>query len=856
MTKVQDEDTLKLKPYQIILLSCLLGSILVLNSNYVNKNRDLAKLNKEKEELFDNIIQTRRLSGKNYSEEVCSKGSDDLIEYYKTGDLSKIDLDEDSIECEDKDKDYMKTLISIMRSITDDKEDDDHNDVSNEGDDRLRNLGVDSIPQDDLISYGMRLLAMIVFLAFGLLSFIGWIVCCFCCCCNCCCCCCCKKKTCKIPCFVFTYIFYALVIGVCFYGLTQTNKIFVGIANTECSFLKFLDEVIDGEMKQELPRWAGVTSIKELLTDINSTITAMSTDSYEKLNSSVANISDYRENFINKMQTVGDEFYDGTNYKAPYIETFHPVDSTLDYPKEGDYVYDMVYNFGRYDSTSQTYTPQSLLYLWNEEFRFVADEAFRYLTKARSDFTDILNDNLEPIQGALSDGTEKLDELLKPFNDINEDAGELLYDISDYIDHYGKMGVNIVFGTLMSMNVCLAVLMLMICLFSQEKCAGCCCCRCLFKFCTHILWNVLALLMALAFLIGSILALVGRIGGDMMSLLSYVMSVENFNGTSPLLVGELGDAKDYVYRCIHGDGDIAKELKLGDSLDSFESIKDVESNLETVKNNFTTIIQSLPVYNKIIEQLDKQSNYTAEITMIPKEGTDSPKFPILYSKILDSINQLDSVTDKWDNSTDNSLTCSDSLPSGQFYHPKNCKPSGKLSTYSGNHLFEGYAEVTRQMDSIVDYASKTVDKPSPDAKSFRNVVNGLQSEYITYLSLYSNVLDFFITTIQRITSLILRYTGSGNAFSFLNGKFIGRNIQIILKYLKHSLGGDLYTVGICLCIIGCSLILSISSTILLIVIINVELKEIMNKQKTQTLQGGPGMVVEYQSNYPVQMQKY
>jgi hypothetical protein len=229
-------------------------------------------------------------------------------------------------------------------------------------------------------------------------------------------------------------------------------------------------------MKQELPRWAGVTSIKELLTDINSTITAMSTDSYEKLNSSVANISDYRENFINKMQTVGDEFYDGTNYKTPYIEEFHSVGS---YPKEGDYVYDMVYNFGRYDSTSQTYTPDSLLYLWNEEFRFVADEAFGYLTNARSDFTDILNDNLEPIQDALSDGTEKLDELLKPFNDINEDAGELLYDISDYIDHYGKMGVNIVFGALMSMNVCLAVLMLMICLFSQEKCAGCCCCRCL-----------------------------------------------------------------------------------------------------------------------------------------------------------------------------------------------------------------------------------------------------------------------------------------------------------------------------------------------------------------------------------------
>ena len=52
-------------------------------------------------------------------------------------------------------------------------------------------------------------------------------------------------------------------------------------------------------------------------------------------------------------------------------------------------------------------------------------------------------------------------------------------------------------------------------------------------------------------------------------------------------------------------------------------------------------------------------------------------------------------------------------------------------------------------------------------------------------------------------------------FSFINGKFIKINLKILLKYLKF--------IGICLYIVGCSLALSISSIILLIVIINISI---------------------------------
>ena len=112
MTKELKESTNQIKHYQIILLSCFFGCILMLNSNYVNKNRDLIRLDKEREVLFNNLIQQRQLSEDSSStDEICSRASKDLNEYYKTADLSKIDLEDGPIKAEDKNEGYMKALI-------------------------------------------------------------------------------------------------------------------------------------------------------------------------------------------------------------------------------------------------------------------------------------------------------------------------------------------------------------------------------------------------------------------------------------------------------------------------------------------------------------------------------------------------------------------------------------------------------------------------------------------------------------------------------------------------------------------------------------------------------------------------
>ena len=42
--------------------------------------------------------------------------------------------------------------------------------------------------------------------------------------------------------------------------------------------------------------------------------------------------------------------------------------------------------------------------------------------------------------------------------------------------------------------------------------------------------------MILTFIFGSLIAFLGRFGGDAMGLVSYIMSIDNFNGTNPLEV--------------------------------------------------------------------------------------------------------------------------------------------------------------------------------------------------------------------------------------------------------------------------------------------------------------------------------
>ena len=835
MTKEQNGSKSRLKPYHIILLSCLLSTVLIKNSNMVNNNRAQNKLNQEKTELFNKIVYGRMLSETTQnanSEEVCSRASDDLKEYYETGDLGKIDLDNDAIECKDKDESYMKALIDLVKSF-----------VGDDGDnspDTLRNLGGD-IDTDKVKEYAMRVLAMAVFLVIGFLSIFGWIVCCICSCCDCCCCCCCKKISCKVPCFIFTYIFYAFAVAVCVYGSVQTNKIFTGLANTECSFLKFFDQVLYGEMKQELPRWAGIREIRNLLSDLSSQITSLSgAHTYDTLNSKITDKNNKRDGFKDQMKVASEIFYDSNGYNQNYVRNYETLGITS-YKINDEYIYDLAYQFGKYEGENQ-YTDNSFLYIWNMEFSTISSEADNYLSTAINGFHDVLEQNVQKVTEALEDGQNALNDLAEPFEDINNEIGGILNDYSGKIDEYGKMGVNIVFSVLMGMNIALAVLMILIYLFSMRSCAGCCCIRCLFKCCTHILWNILALMMILAFIIGSIVALVGRIGGDMMSLVSYIMSEENFNsGENALLLDKLGDARNYIRTCIHGNGDIASQLGLENSLNAFQDINSVESNIINIYQNFSQVMDQCRAYGIIETALNQRVRLETTTYMKSKTGETEvvggvPGERNVVSDVimLAKINELvknKTPKRRWNISGSEELACSDDddLPQDTFYNPKKCNPDHYEEYDDITSDYHKFTDIVNEIYYITSYAKNT-----GKSDSIISVITNLKTQYKDFLQEYIDILDIFRQKINEITRLVREYSGDEDLFGFINGKFIGTNLKIILKYLKYSLGEDFYIVGICLILVGCGLILSISSTILLLVIINIELKQNMGANTAAT----------------------
>ena len=886
MTKERNKMISRLKSYHIIILGCVLGCLLTFNSNYINEQKATMKLNKEKSELFDRIISKRRLEEIQEGDEdviyltseVCSHSSDDLKEYYQSGDLTKIDLEPGLIECKDKDNKYVKALIGVLEGFIKDEDSSENpntipnNNDNNSGNDdnggndgganpedreRLRLLSLDEEGKENIKKYVDRILPMAVFLGIGILCIIGWLVCCFASCCNCCCCCCFRKEGCKIPCFIFTYIFYALVIAVCIYGLTQTNKIFTGIANTECSFMKFFDDILDGEEKEETPKWIGINGVSNMLNSLYDTVEDMeNSDLNANLESKIRDIDEERSNFMPELKSTYKNYYtdrnDGIDGVDPnvgyYVEYNNDAyikesdSTTINY--NGKYMLDIFNLLGRYDNDKQNYT--GYLYLWDREISEIDNQASGTLNSAAGSFRNMLNENIGEIKRGLHSGITSLEELRKPFDDVYDVIADAIYDSSVYIDKYGKLSVQLVFGILAAMNLALGILVLLICLFSGKSCADCCCCRCICKCATHIIWNLLAFLMIIAFIIGSLLSLLGAIGSDMMSVFSYIVSEENFNkGDSAVIINKLEEGKDILKECFIGNGRLTEVFDLSDVTDDFDIIQEKKNEIQGYMDEFRERM-NYPSYTYLKSLLENRLQFTEDTNLIlldPQSNTPQAQKIINLDEIIKKLNDSPGADEKWNLlEGDKDKICIKDQNDGfaknsqNVLHPWTCEPYHRdWIEGSGNPDITNYAKIATDIIDLLKYAKGEIEPANnPNYKSYYDILDELKGKYEVYLNKYMDVLEFFDDVIDQITSALEEAIGSNgqhDTFSFLDGKFIRNDLKILLKYLQYSLGEDIYTVGLCLVIVGFSLILSVSSTILLLVIINISLES--NKKFSQ-----------------------
>jgi hypothetical protein len=352
----------------------------------------------------------------------------------------------------------------------------------------------------------------------------------------------------------------------------------------------------------------------------------------------------------------------------------------------------------------------------------------------------------------------------------------------------------------------------------------------------------------LSFIIGSSLGLVGTIGADMMSLVTYIMSIDNFHANPPLLLNKIkGDAIQYIERCIHGDGNIAAAIGLTDYLSSFDEINGAELDIADAMSQFQTIQGQCSTYEELSQKLINEASVDGSTQLKPFRGEDDENRKLIkYSEILDKINNLEEGMIRWKVQASNDLTCADASSTEITYlKPSNCQPYSQKEDKSA--LFGKYADILKNIDDMVTEANK-----DDVTDSVRSVIDTLKGQYDSFLGKYTDELVRFQNIIHQITGLVRQYSGDNDLFSFLNGKFIATNLKIILKYLKYSLGVDLYTVGVCLIVVGFSLALSVCSTIILIIIINIELKKNMDAKRLANTENVP----DIQPNFPQQAITY
>ena len=785
---------INVKYYHILLISIILSPLIIINSNNALNRRNQEKLNKEADIKFKKLIYGRHLD-ENFQTgmyEICNRTSDELKNYYINKAIEKFDNAVKTENTGGENPEYIDALIDIIKENTDGES--------------------EKALADNAKTYGMHMMGVVIFLAIAILSIPGWFVCCSCCCCNCCCCCCCKKNACKTPFFIFTTILYLLVIAVSVFGLIKSNSIFKGLSDTECSILQFCNEVIEGESIDQKPKWVGIQGINNLLNSVLGKITDLGETTLNNLKGQKNAIKTKRDEFEQLMQTNSELLAKDNAGNTKPIDN----DST---GTSFNYKLDITTKelYGLFNAETRKATSDaSFMGIWFKQYSLTAENSEKYIGDATEQFTTVLEGN--DVTESIGEVQSSINEIGDSINEIKDGIATSIVDMSNYIDDYGKLGFKIFFSVLIVIDAFIAILMFLLCFFSGKLCNNCCCCRCLFKVFLHLLWNIFALFMIITFFIGFLFSFLGILGEDLISVLKYFISKTNLDKEEPTLFGEAGKKLNV---CFNEDGNILKELDINlDDIQTFDELKTINTQIQETNDKFQELKSQDGVYGEMMGKLKERANY--ESTDFEVISKDDSADPVSY-KLSNLMSQLNTglTGEIW------SFNCEQAASGSNCRNPKDTEVSAVYTTGDKNKIGKKIDAIT----SLVNIENNGDEGNHPN--NFKSLTNSLKGKYDLFLDAQLGALNIFNETIKDLTGLFDDYIGeNGGVFDFVNCKFIGKNINVILSNLKDCLGGDLYTVGVCLLMAGCAMALSIIFTILLIAIINSAVDE--NKSKTQS----------------------
>ena len=758
----------------LIISSILISSLLI--SNYFlgikQRKKEKEKENISKKDLIKKLNIFRNLDFASDGTEICSRSSDDLVKYFQTGDTNYVKLYQYNEDVEPS-----EIIISLI------------NIISGEGNFNNNNE-----------TYQKHLWPFAVCLFLGILCIPGWIIFCSCAYCNCKCYNICKNIKCKTPFFIIVTIINGVFAINSIIGFFKLNPIFEGLSNTECSIVRFISEILDGETKNNLPKWGGVSKIINVFDQTVTEIETMSRDA-DHPDTGTLTLTEEKRNSYN--QAVN-KFIDDLKAACNSISG----ESSYKYTTDNTYIFDMAKNFGNHIS-GNSFTEGSYADKWVQELE-ISDDVGEYYNNLGLIIHSNVNEHMKEAESVFEDIGISIEQL-------KDNLGKKILEYSNKIDNIGNIILKLIFSFLLIISLFLETFLILLLLSASRQCNCQCCENCL-KIIIHIFWNILALLSILMFIIGGVIYTISIISNDFFGAISYLISSRNLLAPSPRIFDESGP---YLDVCINGDGDILEELGLNTDFTNLDSWRKASNKLDNLLNKITTKTQSPTitdnVYDEVINDLDKRQSGEVDFGFV-KDPNDKL---YVYSTTSQMNQALASchIDDKW------SYSCNSEFPN--LEETDSCSSSGKCIDMKSchNYLVTTYSppsctsaddkiSIIKEIYRALNYADNLAD-----SNSIRSQASNMKTSYETYLRSVKTALNDYTIKFQPFHAIFDNLIGNGSLLSLINCAFIGKNVKVLLNYLDDTLNKGFSALGIVFIINGFLMISLIIFTILLLSII-------------------------------------
>ena len=777
--------------YYIILIGILFSPLLIINSSYKIKQRELSKMNNNDNNSDINFL--RKLDFNSDSMEICSKSSDDLINYFKTGDTSYV-----SLYTYEEDKEPSEITMTYVNLVTGEGDEDEN---------------IDKIKT--------HLAPMIIFVILGVLCIPGWAIFCSCACCQCKCFKCCKTLKCRTPFFIIVTVTNALFLVICILGLSSVGPLFEDLADVECSVLRFITEILDGESKTVRPKWAGISGLIRIFENTINTIDEMSTDD-TTLTSTQTKASNYdtaKNTFIVALKDACDYVKGESSYSYTY-----PSDATTP-----NYFLDIAYNFGS-QVDGDIFTPGSYAEKWVKEAEITDD-----VTDCYNKLGDVLR--IETHE-AMTNAQLVLELIGLGIEEIKDEIGKEILKYSKKIDKYGKIILKSIFSVLLIIAITLETFFILLLIFASRKC-NCPKLASIMKILIHLFWNILAFLVILIFISGGAICLIGKLAKDIFETFSFVISSRNLLSPSPKIFENEYEASECLDICINGNGELAERLGIASDLEKVGDLKTLSEGLDLMIDSLitkrdTTVHQDY-VFEEITNEVNKRFNNQMDYGFI-KKGTQET---LTLSQALNQLNQkieTCSIDETWSFSCNPSSNCNSALNEGSCMNLDTCKNFLRTRYIAANPADSPCQAAEESIGIIERIFSSIVYAHSSNANSINTQATTVNSAYTTFLNSATSALTGYTTKFRPFSVIYNDYIGNGSILSFINCAFIGKNVKVMLNYLNDSIGNGFISMGSIFVVIGFIMLANITFTILLLSIINevARIRSIEKEMATKT----------------------